>query len=343
MAYISRNWRRRVWLAPLVFQVIIAEVGWSESAVGGAEIAWQERFLREAPQKWLEYRRIVTQHTEGRTKSTTTLFYEEKTEKDSYEKKAEKYETDLCFAIRVRGKEIEGWVCYFKNGKPDSREIFNTQYRAELVAGRGGRWVLRQFESGGLSVPEDLLSQPKDPRFATEVYFGSRALDWAIGIPCSGQILPCCGWLARLIESPYFQLQKVSPVGKEGLVKVEFRFEPKEDIYCDVRGGTILLDSKRYWLIREVSTDIVLKFSWDEKGLIPVRGLCIYKAEISQANMPVPYISRSVLTQSCEKGYREKPWKTITESVRELRWAPEMDPKQFRLSGYGLPEPPAKK
>ena len=69
---------------------------------------------------------------------------------------------------------------------------------------------------------------------------------------CSGLMLSGV-WFPSMIESPDFVLQSVESVEAEGevLVRVQFDYVPDDPFLTRVRGGFVLLDPNRYWLIRE--------------------------------------------------------------------------------------------
>jgi hypothetical protein len=53
-------------------------------------------------------------------------------------------------------------------------------------------------------------------------------------------------------------------------------------------------------------------------------------------------VSHQVITAAGDADPEGKPWKSTTVMDVEMHDVPNIDPRQFTLSAYGLPEPPAK-
>jgi hypothetical protein len=137
-----------------------------------------------------------------------------------------------------------------------------------------------------------------------------------------------------MIESPDFVLQSVETVESEGepLVRVEFDYVPDDPFLTRVRGGFVLLDPNRYWLIREVRT----KGDW---GGGSVGEIIIYQEfDSSLDELPLPT-------------HRQEHWIGITEEGESAHHVAETwcegwkrsseDEADFRLTAFGLPEPRA--
>jgi hypothetical protein len=301
----------------------------STCSSSAAEPSPEERFLKEAPEKWAEYRQIVSRHVEGRSNAASHVDFVGKTKHGNWDPTWE-----TAFVLNVVGERSRAKSILFENGQPKQVETFNPDYHVELTMGRGG-WTIDWLRMGATAIPDDLIrAQASRPLLTYEdSTFGS-----AMRRACLGQCLGAA-WLPRLVASADFHVTHVSAVGHEGLVKVEFSFEPSGNIEKTVfvRSGFMILDSKRYWLLREADT--AAHFVWaTNEG----RGTLSIKHEFSNANMPIPYVSRHVYTATSEKGYDEKPWKHVATETVAMRDVPDIDPKQFTLSAYGLPEPAKK-
>jgi hypothetical protein len=301
------------------------------SAALAADMSLEERFLKEAPEKWAEYRQIVARHVEGRSNSSGSISLGDRKvcEGTSLE----------TFALNIDGKEARAKYVSFEKDRPQRVEAFNPDYHFEIVPGRGDRWTIERLRTGRTAIPEDLIGRhPLRPLVLGEETLLGRSMNLA----CVGQTLGR-SWLPRMVASDDFRVTRATAAGGAGLVKVEFTFEPKEMTGgAYVRSGTVVLDSKRYWLVREANTETSHVFGSETEQLEGVRGRMTIKNEFHQGKMPVPYVSRRVYIAECDKALEGKPWKEVTELTIEMQDLPDIDQKQFTLSAYGLPEPAKK-
>jgi hypothetical protein len=324
---------RRSGGAVVLQAVCVVCVLWAAASLA-ADQSLEDRFLKEAPAKWLEYRQILARHTEGRAKGTNANGLGDKKVFGKWER---------SFALNIDGDVARASVVDFENRLAQSVEAFNPDYRFRLTAGRGGQWTIDRLRTGSRAIPEDLIGRNshRPLLLGEDSTFGS-----AIGLACVGQQVGGA-WLPHLVAAPQFRLIRATPVeGAGGLVNVEFEFEPKELTggSASARSGTLVLDSKRYWLIREADTEATFMFApSEEDALVAVRGTLKIRNDFSNAKLPVPYVSHEVLTEACEKNAQGKPWKEVYVTAVEMHDAPKIDARQFTLSAYGLPEPAAKK
>jgi hypothetical protein len=324
------GWERRgAWLAAIAIQAVCGVFLFRAAPLLALDQSLEDRFLKEAPAKWLEYRQIVARHTEGNAKR---FFETSRGEKDSL---------DVSFAIKIDGSASIAKVVSFENRHAEKVEAFNAQYRFRLVAGRGGQWTIDRLRNGGHPVPADLIG--RNPRFPMLMGEDGTCAA-AFRMPFLGQVFNSA-WLPRLVQAPEFRLIRVSELkGESGLLRVDFRFDPKTPTGGGalVRSGTVVLDAKRYWLIREADTEAAFLEPSDPLGLTHPRGKLTIRNKIADAKTPVPYVSHQTLVASGEKDSEGRPWKFSFVTDVELRDVPNIDPRQFMLSAYGLPEPPAK-
>ena len=151
----SANPSAGYWNACLVRTAVLqaacaAAVLWTPPVVA-EEASLEERFLKEAPEKWLEYRQIVARHTEGRAKGTNLIDYGDK--------KRWTGEWDRSFALNVGEKQASARIVNFDKDAPQSAEGFNPHYAFQLAAGRGGKWTIERLRTGVTAVPDDLMGR----------------------------------------------------------------------------------------------------------------------------------------------------------------------------------------
>jgi hypothetical protein len=132
---------------------------------------------------------------------------------------------------------------------------------------------------------------------------------------------------------PGMSIDRVSQVVHEGeyLHKVEFRYLPPDDpVRKSLRSGWVLLDSNRYWVMRafEVHTKLGDKLDSPEVDYVA-------DYQYADASGRFPILSRAIVRRNIPAQKLEYET-TITFELREAD-LPETD---FRLSGFGFPEPP---
>ncbi len=320
----------RVCAAAIVFQSLCGACDFRALTASAADQSVEDRFLKEAPTKWLEYRQIVARHTEGRAKSSWEFT------------SGRKYVGDASFALNIEGKAARVKFVRFEKGQAKTVEALNPEYRFRLAPGNGGQWIIQQIRTGARTIPADLIGRHfKFPLRGEEGTFAD-----AIGCACLGQTFNA-EWFPRLLDSSDFRVVRATDVkGERGLVKVEFKFQPAGPTGGgpDLRSGTIVLDAKRYWLVREVDAQAAFMAGSEKRGLVPLKGTLTIRNKIVDGKMPVPYVSHQVITTAGAEDAEGKPtpWKTILVTDVEMHDAPKIDSRQFRLSAYGLPEPAAK-
>jgi hypothetical protein len=334
MKTLEANWplsqpRLRALVVTVTLHAAFGACVFRVAATLAADQSLEDRFLKEAPAKWLEYRQVVARHTEGRTKGAFENALRQK------------YFWDESFALNIEEKAARAKVVWFEKGQATKVEAFNSKYRFRLAAGRGGQWVIDRLRDGARDVPADLIGRnPKFPLLMGE----EGTLLSALGSACLGQTL-YAAWLPRIAESSDFHLIRATELkGERGLVKVEFKFEPAGTTGggASVRSGTVVLDARRYWLIREADTQAAFMVGSVKRGLVPLRGTLTIRNKIVDGKLPVPYVSHQVITEGGADDSEGKPWKSTIVSDVEMHDAPNIDARQFTLSAYGLPEPAAK-
>lgn len=298
-------------------------------SVEAAESA-QERFLKEAPQQWLEYRRIIARHTEGTSKSSYS---------DVLGERKVFRQWDTFSAIDsdrqlMRYDNTDSGLLGSDQIETHRSDVFNPRYRFRVKSTGPGdkRWSIREAKKNvPWHVPDDLLGRNSMlPMLQCEnSVFGKVILEI-----CLGQRIGTA-WLPLLVASSDFKLVRATDFGDEGqFVKIEFEFEPTEETGggANVRSGMAVLDPKRYWLIREVEAEAAFSYG---RGMVKVTN------EFTDGEFPVPFVSRHVLRRSCAMTNGEDPKPLEEEWVYDLvlREVTDPDETQFELPAFGLPDP----
>jgi hypothetical protein len=180
-------------------------------------------------------------------------------------------------------------------------------------------------------MPADLIGRDrgKSPVKGENGTFGM-----AIGMACTGQML-WGGWFPLMVSSPDFRLVRVTDMRGDGeLAKVEFEFEPKglTGGNAPARSGVVVLDAKRYWLIREAETRA--------RGVYGEGSLKISN-EFTDGKLPVPFVSRCTIRIVIPKHgqFDGKRYQGDLVWHVDMHDAPDLDSRKFTLTAYGFPEP----
>jgi hypothetical protein len=272
------------------------------------------RFLNEAPQAWLEYRRIVSRHTEGSLKSTSRYQIGEKVTTSSYE---------CSFALG------SAFQCA-RLVSPKMTYVCNPEY-SFILKGLGGERTIVDLQMDVAPLPKDFLVRN---RLRPKVKGDEGEFGQAMELACAGQML-WGGWIPLMIQSPEFRLVRVSDVPTDGgLVKVDFEFEPKELTggNAPARSGTIFLDAKRYWMVRRAETKA--------SGVYGQGSLSVTN-EFTDDKLPVPFVSRCAITLAIAKHrhFAGMPYRAELVWHIDMRDARDLEKRQFMLTAYGLSEP----
>ena len=282
--------------------------------VGAAESS-QERFLREAPKQWLEYRRIVSLHTEGTFKNVSAYNIGGKSSTDSAEG---------TFAISSDFQGVR--IVAQKRG-----EVCNQRYSFTLGRGNGD-WIVNDLGTSTVSVAwDDLIGRD---RSVPLVKGQNGAFGQVMEAACTGQML-WGGWFPLMLSSSDFKLVKVADIRDDGgLVKVEFEFEPTQLTggNAPARSGMVELDPSRYWLIRKGETKASGVYG---SGTLRVAN------EFTDGKMPVPFVSRCAISIVIpqDKQFGGKRYQADFVWNVDMHDVPELARTQFMLTGFGMSEP----
>ncbi len=215
--------------------------------------------------------------------------------------------------------------------KPEvSVMAINPDYQFEVKPGRANAWVISNVENTPLTIPGDLIGGSQDP---SNLNTADNVVEYAMGSACLGERLYVV-WLPRLFADPDFKLIDASEV-EDGLVKIQYKFERPVGGQ-PTRSGTLLLDPARYWLIREVEADAHYPYG---EGKVKIVNKY---SEFPDGSRMIPYVSHQVIHVSCPSPTDGKPREDDWITDVELSAAVDINPKQFTLTDFGLPEPAKK-
>lgn len=271
----------------------------------------RDRFLREVPQAWQEYRSSVARLQGAGTLSQIDLLTGQTLERSSGEFRQR---GDLSRRILQNlGPEMHDGHAYVRNAN----------YAFELLRrDANSPWVI-------VGLIPDVREGFRDDDVTKMKY---------------AHVLDDCACLALQVErellfdmvkAPGFSLGSVTPANRDGidLVRVDFDFEPPETRNHPVRGGWVLLDSAKYWTIVEFE----VKGAWgDGEGTITGN----YQYVVTGGGLPV--VRRVTRRQRAES---EVDGPVDHEYLGEGEWFENADvpDSEFTLTAFGLPEPVAAK
>jgi len=308
----TRDCPRRECFVPWLVVALVASAMATDTALGGESLA--ERFLSEAPQQWAEYCRLA------RTLQGTVRFTVRDCRADG--KLIEEYD----FSIILNGDSA---LFHSRPAGAKQRAAgVNSEYAFEIESKSGAVWTL-----------SDLYPYPKAdtaPDFigGQGPAGGKGPHDKALRHACRGLVI-WGTWFPRVVTSGCFTVEQVTSVpGKEeGLVQVVFRYEPTRANPQDhVRSGTVVLQSKRYWLIREAKVE----GSWVDGR---ERGTMTVANEYAEGKGTIPVLKRQVMHVSSPGLDGGRPVEHDWLYDLDLRQSSAADESRFTLSAFGLPEP----
>ena len=294
----------------------IAPANAADHALPVSHEALRTRFLKEAPQQWLEYRRIVSRHTEVVETGDSSSSLNNEKPCPAYKLSGSLYLDRQC----ARAFLAEGKDCL----------ALNPKYYFQIEKGSDNKWKLAEVlqtpsksrltpmtdTSLSLSpqpgvcrivfpeIPNDLIGPSRNAPYSLANH--PSEFGYPIRSACLGQQI-WSDWLPYLVSSPGFKLLRAEYQGiDDQFVKVEFGFEP---IVKDPRiepitkgGGVVVFDAKRYWLIR----DAEIHGRYYDQGRKTLRITNEFK-QFEDGSLRIPYVSHQLMTMLLPEGNRGKP------------------------------------
>jgi hypothetical protein len=278
----------------------------------------KQRFLDEAPKKWIAYIRAVTRRVEGTYKSAS---YDLLRSRKAIDRSENSFIIDFDENC-VKDLDIVPPV-------PDKREctVLNPRYKFTVLAGRNDQWTIEKLGwVRAPAIPADLI----DGKPAKSLPSNGALLGPLLGTVCAGELLGA-EWLPQLVAAPKFHLVRVTNLADDGqLVRVEFKYEKNANGAPILKSGAILLDAKRSWLIKEADVTLI-----DARQRATFR----LRNEFTDGRMPVSFVSHTVCQMRAPNNAAGEHVETEAEMFLDMHEAKDIDPKQFTLSAFGLPEP----
>lgn len=307
------------------YSVLLSSLLWATGEVecrAQDGLSWKDRFRLEAPGQWEQYRLVGGKRLQGSRQTTSIDLTAGGREfiRDRYEFK----HNDTCASFLFQpllGKD--------KTGK---LYVMNSQYGFQLRRiSPDGPWALAGID---LNLDDGFDLDPYPPDFSGMAVMVDRPLTFS-GIH---ERLP------DLVKDPDFKVNNVGSLSRGGAewVRVDFTSRPKllqpHEInnkqiragWNPLRGGWVLLDPQRYWIIREYDVQV----EWQDGSTSTWATSYAYK----DGRDGFPILSRVVLR---EKGRDVKGSPVENEHSYEYDLVEQEDlpEKEFTLSAFGLPEP----
>lgn len=261
----------------------------------------KNRFLTEAPPQWQVYESL-SRNVQG-VISSTSHPATGKTKRRRFECT----HNANSASILTQGVEPETSA---------RLEVMNPKYAFSLSGRTPKKWELDRLDADAAGGFKNLVTGGPPNR---------SVLTWiARGLVLEQHRLP------EWVNEPQFVLKEVSTAKGErkDLMRVDFDYSPKNIMDSWVRGGWMLLDPSRHWVL----TEYQVGFDWEVDGKGTVTATYEY-----QENGRFPIIKRS-LTQYKGITQANKPWETRVLLEFDL-YEKSLSDSEFTLSAFGLPEP----
>jgi hypothetical protein len=277
--------------------------------------ALKQRFLQEAPLQWERYVQEV-EMVQGNYVVHTTFGFNNATvqNQDEYRRNQTGKIVQTIYQRHAGGKKEYAEQCFGMNAR----------YAFELRRNRpGSDWVFVGYSDlRKESIPEQLNFHMQGLSKLNTLLV---RLDWEL--------------LSEAVRQPSFRVERCKAIQRDGeeLVEVVFAYphaESKTPPWNRAQGGTLLLDPKRFWVVRH--SELKTNGGTIKKHLSEM-------AETSDS-VPIPKLfeeeSRHTFTaEQVTKGF---PPKTTNKTRYEFdlhKPNPLPDDEEFTLRAFGLPEP----
>lgn len=276
----------------------------------------KQRFLAEAPEAWNQYR-VRAEHIQGAVRFTQMERGRSERALRSDERQIKSFGRNALVMTERVNRDSEGLTTAVG---VNSDYAFRLQFDSDTQ-----QWILTDLDRDIQDLERSSLA--KDPR------------ELALGHVCRGmRVLGT--WLPEMIADPGFRVHQVTTAERDDtqLVRIEFDYEPQQPANNPVRGGAILLDPSRYWLIREAE----VRAFWmpGDEGIITIEAEYA-DDEVNSFPLLTRYVAHvdSQLSgdRAEEAGTSEVHHDWVWDfDLRELEKASE---QEFTLAAFGLPEP----
>lgn len=277
--------------------------------------AWKERFQDEAPREWSKYRKRAAR-LQGSFLWAKDVIQSVPATKSRSEGRHEIKQREGC-ALFLEERLVErnqksgtGWL-----------RVVNPRYGFELHRHKPtGPWAVTRVDLD----PGDGLSLEAPGQWVEKIS--------TFPFNFSNMVLQ----LDVIVGDPGFTLKRVSPVTRDGreLARVEFSYRPKDLVRVPLRGGWVLYDPERFWVIKEYEVQMDWKRPQGAWAVATVTATYDYQ----EGDDRFPILKRIVRT---EKMPSER-WETQHTAEFDLTEA-DVPERDFTLPAFGFPEPPGAK
>jgi hypothetical protein len=283
--------------------VVLVGKGHAEEATD-----WKERFLKESPLRWQDYKDMKI--LQGSFVSSAMMG-----DKTVHQSRLEFKQNKTCALVSTQRLQ--------SNGQPAVLNATNARYGFQLKRLTPGKpWAIT---GQNLNLKDGYKLSRTAPAEAVQNWLSHPfTLDGTAFTR-----------LPVLVKDPDFSVQGANPVVRDGkaLVEVHFTSKPKRfeagqlaGAWMPVRGGRIVFDPERYWVIHEC--EIQLQRSPQEHD---ATDSVVGTFEYTDGKKKIP-IPRRITRKWAVMG--TKSTEDFDLSERE-----DVPDDEFTLSAYGLPEP----
>lgn len=297
--------------------VLFAWAGFGQSLDAQEAHDWKQRFTKEAPGKWQEYRDFAgrlqgTRDVEARELGATGLWQRDGRAVGIYDKR------------RVEYKQCGSWtLCVLYEKAPSNRKS-----DARVVNSKYGFMLKKLSEDRDWALSELTLEIQNAGKLVKE------RKDYLLNDLCSLLFLNA-ELISALVKDPQFKVKSATSEVSEGRNLVRIEFSRQSGVVTQERSpiqGWVLLDPDQSWVIKECEYDVELPGAQHAK----VRFENKYKATSEGLPIPLMHLKRAKYSDAEGSSESETEHKF---NLFQREFVPE---HEFSLSAFGLPEPKGK-
>ena len=273
--------------------------------VCGQDSDLRGRFLKEAPAAWTDYAARAS-HVQGQGAGRKVDLL---TGKTILEEGPITVKIDGSLAVAISASN------------PKRLSGKNEDYEFVIESALSEKWSIVQLLRSSTPAEIYSISLPRSQRL------GSSPWQRAMSITCRGLLINDT-WLPAMTVDPSFKITSVSATSQNKQdVRVDFQYDPSDPRAGRVRGGYVVLDPSRYWLIKTMEVD-----AYEPKP--EFRYKMHFENEFDDSTLGYPFVTKQELRSFKLPILDHKDVYSFN-----LQKLPATDVASFRLPGYGIPEP----